>query len=41
MEAAVLRPDPKSEFYTPERCHVIEMSNSPAVPSSSGRVTSC
>ena len=30
MDSAVLRPDPKSEFYTAERCHILEMSNSAA-----------
>jgi mannose-6-phosphate isomerase-like protein (cupin superfamily) len=28
MKAAILRPDPSKEFYTPERCHILEMSNS-------------
>ena len=30
MESAVLRPDPDAEFYTAERCHILEMSNSTA-----------
>lgn len=30
MDTAVIRPDPKNEFYTPERCHILEMSNSAA-----------
>ena len=30
MDIAVLRPDPDSEFYTDERCHILEMSNSTA-----------
>jgi mannose-6-phosphate isomerase-like protein (cupin superfamily) len=28
MRSGVLRPDPAQEFYTPERCHILEMSNS-------------
>ena len=27
MKAAVIRPDPAEEFYTTERCHILEMSN--------------
>jgi mannose-6-phosphate isomerase-like protein (cupin superfamily) len=30
MDATVIRSDPDSEFYTPERCHILELSNSPA-----------
>jgi len=30
MKTAVIRPDSGSEFYTPERCHILEMSNSDA-----------
>jgi mannose-6-phosphate isomerase-like protein (cupin superfamily) len=30
VKSAVVRPDPKSEFYTQERCHILEMSNSTA-----------
>jgi mannose-6-phosphate isomerase-like protein (cupin superfamily) len=30
MDSAVLRPDPDREFYTAERCHILEMSNSTA-----------
>ena len=30
MDSAVLRPSPDKEFYTAERCHILEMSNSPA-----------
>ena len=30
MEATVIRPDKEAEFYTPERCHILEMSNSAA-----------
>lgn len=28
MRSGVLRPDPAREFYTSERCHILEMSNS-------------
>lgn len=28
MRRGVLRPDPAHEFYTPERCHILELSNS-------------
>ena len=27
MKPAVVRPDPGKEFYTPERCYILEMSN--------------
>lgn len=27
MKATVIRPDPAAEFYTAERCHILEMSN--------------
>ena len=30
MKPAVLRPDPAAEYHTPERCHILEMSNSGA-----------
>ena len=30
MDTAVIRPDPGSEYHTPERCHILEMSNSGA-----------
>ena len=30
MDSAVLRPSPDAEFYTDERCHILEMSNSTA-----------
>ena len=30
MKATVIRPDPDDEFLTPERCHILEMSNSAA-----------
>ena len=30
MRTAVIRPDSCSEFYTPERCYILEMSNSDA-----------
>ncbi|MFL2546616.1 MAG: hypothetical protein ACJ0SL_04545 [Candidatus Rariloculaceae bacterium] len=30
MDAAVIRSDLESEFYTPERCHILELSNSEA-----------
>lgn len=30
MDSGVLRPDPSTEFYTEERCHILELSNSPA-----------
>lgn len=30
MEAAVIRPDREAEFFTPEHCHILEMSNSAA-----------
>ena len=30
VQAAVVKPDPDSEFYTQERCHILEMSNSTA-----------
>mgnify|MGYP001825563208 CR=1 FL=1 len=30
MDIAVLRPNPDEEFYTPERCYILEMSNSTA-----------
>ncbi len=28
MKSGVVRPDPAQEFYTPERCHILELSNS-------------
>lgn len=28
MKSATIRPDPDEEFYTEERCHILEMSNS-------------
>lgn len=28
MKSAVVRPDPGTEFFTRERCHILEMSNS-------------
>jgi len=30
LDSAVIRPDPESEFYTAERCYILEMSNSAA-----------
>lgn len=30
MQAAVIRPDRKAEYFTPEGCHILEMSNSAA-----------
>ena len=30
MRAEILRPDPNNEYHTSERCHILEMSNSPA-----------
>lgn len=30
MDSVVIRPDPDSEYDTPERCHILEMSNSEA-----------
>ncbi len=30
MDATVIRSDPAGEYYTPERCHILEMSNSSA-----------
>ncbi len=30
MDAVVLRPDPAREYYTEERCYILEMSNSAA-----------
>lgn len=30
MKSGVLRPDPAQEFYTPERCHILELSNTGA-----------
>lgn len=30
MQAKILKPDPRNEYDTPERCHILEMSNSPA-----------
>lgn len=30
MDSGVLRPDPTTEYYTDERCHILEMSNSGA-----------
>ena len=30
MEATVIRPDPAREYYTEERCYILEMSNSAA-----------
>ncbi|NIL93811.1 MAG: cupin domain-containing protein [Woeseiaceae bacterium] len=27
MKATVIRPDPATEFYTAERCHILELSN--------------
>jgi mannose-6-phosphate isomerase-like protein (cupin superfamily) len=28
MKSGVVRTDPAQEFYTPERCHILELSNS-------------
>ena len=28
MKSGVVRPDPAQEFYTPERCYILELSNS-------------
>ena len=28
MKTGVVRPDPAQEFYTPERCYILELSNS-------------
>ena len=30
MKAAVIRPDRRTEYFTPEGCHILEMSNSAA-----------
>ena len=30
MKGSVIRPDPATEFYTDERCYILEMSNSAA-----------
>ena len=30
MKAAILRLDEAEEYFTPERCHILELSNSPA-----------
>ena len=30
MEPVVIQPDPAQEYYTPERCHILELSNSAA-----------
>lgn len=30
MDSGVLRPDPTTEYYTDERCYILEMSNSTA-----------
>ena len=30
MKAAIIRPDEAEEYFTPERCHILEMSNSQA-----------
>ena len=35
MKPAVVRPDLDAEFYTPERCHILEMSNTPDDPAMS------
>ena len=32
MEASVKRFDASREFYTPEKCHIVELSNSPDDP---------
>ena len=32
MKAAVLHPSERLEFYTAERCHILELSNSPDDP---------
>ena len=32
MDEAIGRFDPGAERYTPERCHIVELSNSPADP---------
>ncbi len=29
MQAKILRPEPDNEYHTSERCHILEMSNSP------------
>ena len=29
MEPVVIKPDPADEYDTPERCHILELSNSP------------
>lgn len=35
MKAAVLHPDSGQEFYTTEKCHILELSNSPDDPDAS------
>lgn len=30
MDVAIIKPDPDCEYDTPERCHILEMSNSAA-----------
>ena len=30
MDIALIKPDPEREYATPERCHILEMSNSAA-----------
>ncbi len=32
MKAAIISPDLDSEFYTSEKCHIVELSNSPDDP---------
>jgi len=32
MKADIISPDMKSEFYTSEKCHIVELSNSPDDP---------
>ena len=32
MKASLRHPDPGTEFYTPEKCHILELSNSPGDP---------
>ncbi len=32
MKAGIISPDLDSEFYTSEKCHIVELSNSPDDP---------
>ena len=35
MNASIRHPDPAAEFYTAERCHILELSNAPDDPDGS------